>query len=190
MLACSSREVNQRGYDVVSSAGERILVKTTAIMDNGGHVAFNSNSLEYVDRVMILRMNTEEMQIEVLLDAPIAQVRSMLSQGSGGKLTLALSRLLGRAAPVRPAAVSKEVEYAGYTIRELENGTIEIARDGQIAQPVKPVLRELAVQLNVGLLNSRGNTLNTRSLGTQIIQSIKALQDRVSSSVASLSPED
>lgn len=183
-------EVNQRGYDVVSGAGERISVKTTAIMNTGGHVAFNSNSLEYVDRVMILRMNTEEMQIEVLLDAPIAQVRPMLSQGSGGKLTLALSRLVGRTTPVRQASVSNQVQYAGYSIRELESGTIEIARDGQIVQPVMPVLRELAVQLNVGLLNSRGNTLNTRSLGTQIIQSIKALQGEVSPTVASLSAKD
>lgn len=70
---------------------------------------------------------------------------------------------------MRQASVSNEVQYAGYSIRELESGTIEIARGGQIIQPAKPVLRELVVQLNVGLLNSKGNVLNTRSLVTQII---------------------
>ncbi len=31
-------EVNQKGYDVVSSTGERISVKTTAKMDSNGHI--------------------------------------------------------------------------------------------------------------------------------------------------------
>ena len=38
-----------------------------------------------------------------------------------------------------------------------------------------PVLRELALQLNIGLLNSNGNTLNTRQLGSQIMKSVQAL---------------
>jgi len=38
-------QVNQRGYDVVSAAGERISVKTTAQSGYEGHVAFNQNSL-------------------------------------------------------------------------------------------------------------------------------------------------
>lgn len=180
-------EVNQRGYDVVSGSGQRISVKTTAMMSSTGHIAFNPSSLELVDRVMILRMNTEEMQIEVLLDAPAAEVIPMLSQASGGKRTLPLSRLLGKAKPVRPAPVATEMTYGDFTIRELESGTIEVVRDGESVQPVKPVLRDLAVQLNVGLLNSRGNEFNTRQLGTQVIQSIRALQNSPNPAIVALS---
>ncbi len=60
-------QVNQRGYDVVASTGERISVKTTATVGNSGHTSFNESSLDVVDRVMVLRLNTEEMQIEILL---------------------------------------------------------------------------------------------------------------------------
>ncbi len=48
-------DVNQKGYDVVASTGERISVKTTASMDNAGHVSFNVNTLSHVDRVITLR---------------------------------------------------------------------------------------------------------------------------------------
>jgi hypothetical protein len=37
----------------------------------------------------------------------------------------------------------------------------------------KPVLRELATSLNIGLLNSNGNPYNTRQLGTQIIKCVQ-----------------
>src|SRR3954471_2538304 len=53
--------VNQQGYDVVSAEGERVSVKTTAKMDGAGHIAFNPNSLTKVDRVIVLRINTDEM---------------------------------------------------------------------------------------------------------------------------------
>ena len=57
-------EVNQKGYDVVSAAGEHISVKTTAMMGSGGHVTFNTNTLAHVDRVIVLRINTTENEIE------------------------------------------------------------------------------------------------------------------------------
>lgn len=170
-------EVNQRGYDVMSSTGERISVKTTAMMGSSGHVSFNANSLDAVDRVMILRMNTAEMQIDVLLDAPIAKVFPLLSQTQAGKRTLALSKLVSKCASTDTAPVAIEVSFGSYIVRELESGTIEVERDGVAVQPVKPALRALAMQINLGLLNGRGNELNTRQLGTQIIQSIRALKD-------------
>jgi hypothetical protein len=52
--------VNQQGYDVVSSQGERISVKTTAMMNSTGHISFNPKSLADVDRVIVLRVNAEE----------------------------------------------------------------------------------------------------------------------------------
>jgi hypothetical protein len=156
----------------------------------GFQVEFNSNSIEFVDRVMVLRMNTEEMQIEVLLDAPIAEILPLLSEPSAGKRTLALSKLVSKAIPVRESGVANEVIFEDYVVRELESGTIQLERGGAVVLPVKPALRELAVQLNLGLLNSRGNEFNTRQLGTQIIRSIRALRNQPSPGVVALAEEE
>jgi hypothetical protein len=68
-----------------------------------------------------------------------------------------------------------KVHLDHYTIRELETGTIEVELDGVLVSPVRPVLRELAVRLNVSLINGKGNELNTRQLGTQVIRAVAAL---------------
>lgn len=168
-------EVNQRGYDVVSSAGERISVKTTAMAGSAGHISFNANSLELADRVIVLRVNTEEMQVETLLDAPVSEALTLMLPDDGGRRAISLRRLVKKP-PVRSdiKAVT-EVSFQGYVIKELETGTIEVLRDGVPLGPVRPVLRELALSLNVGLLNSSGNPFNTRQLGSQIIKSIQEL---------------
>ena len=168
-------EVNQRGYDVVSAQGERVSVKTTAMMGAGGHISFNANSLREVDRVIVLRINTEEMQVEILLDATVDEAVAMMSAEVNGKRGLPLSRLVRKPRPRNEIRLTREVRHGPYTIRELESGSIEVERDGRQATPAKPVLRELALKLNVGLLNGSGNPMNTRQLGTQIIKSIEQL---------------
>ncbi len=142
--------VNQRGYDVVSAEGERISVKTTGAKKGSNHISFNAKTLPEVDRVIVLRINDEEMEIETLLDAPFKD------------------------------AVA--VTFNGYTIRELENGTIEVETGGdrvKVVKPVKPVtpvLRQLADQLQIPLLNANNNPFNTRQLGSQVIKSIQQIQ--------------
>jgi hypothetical protein len=168
-------EVNQKGYDVVSGDGERISVKTTAMMGSGGHVTFSSKSLESVDRVIVLRVNTEEMQIETLLDAHVEDATTYMSPEVGGKRTLSLGKIVKKPSSRRDIKVVKEVSFHGYTIRELETGSIEVEREGKIVIPAKPVLRELAMQFNIGLLNSNGNALNTRQLGSHVMKSIQEL---------------
>lgn len=171
-------EVNQRGYDVVSSQGERISVKTTARNSTANfQVLFNGNSLEFVDRVIVLWINTEEMQIEVLLDAPKADVEPLLTPLENGKRRLGLNKIRRNRPLVPPSEIPSvnEVHFQGYTVRELENGTIEMEHERRPLSPVKPYLRDLAKLLNVGLLNSKGNAFNTRQLGTQVIQSIVQL---------------
>ncbi len=168
-------EVNQKGYDVVSADGEKISVKTTAMMGYGGHVTFNSNSLEFVDRIIVLRINTEEMQIETLLNVPVAVAISLMTQEGSGKRTISLGRLFKKPKLRSDIKSINEVCFQGYIIRELENGSIEVERDGVILLPVKPALRDLAIQLNIGLLNGNGNAFNTRQLGSQIIKSIQEL---------------
>lgn len=168
-------EVNQRGYDVVSAAGERISVKTTAQCGYAGHVSFNLDSLDQVDRVVVLRVNTEEMQVEVLLDKPVGKVRSLFSGSIGGRTSLPLCRLVVRPPVTASPQAIREVSYEDYVLRELETGSIEVVKNGISVVPVKPVLREIARSLHFGLLNSNGNPLNTRQLGTQIINGLQAL---------------
>jgi len=76
-------------------------------------------------------------------------------------------------APTTP--VVEEVSYGEYLIRKRESGTVELERNGQGVQPVKPVLRELAIKLGVVLHNGRGSELNTRQLGAQVMRAAAAL---------------
>jgi len=173
-------EVNQRGYDVVGASGEHISVKTTAMVGNAGHVAFNPNSLDQVDRVIILRINTEEMQVETLLNAPVEEAKLLMSPTIAGTRCIPLSRLVKRVKPRDEIKTAREVTHLGYRIRELETGTIEAEKDGVSLTPVKPVLREIAAGLGVSLVNGNGNTLTTRQLGSEVIDSIVALKSSAS----------
>ncbi|MBW8844499.1 MAG: hypothetical protein JF607_05955 [Burkholderiales bacterium] len=74
-------------------------------------------------------------------------------------------------------AVVDEVSYEEYVLRQRESGSIELERNGQPVQPVKPALRELASQLDVLTLNERGNEMNTRQIGARVMRAIAALQD-------------
>lgn len=175
-------KAHQPGYDVVSKEGEHISVKTTTMMGGNGHVSFNVNTLRHVDRIIILQINTTEQedvqdfQIEILLDAPTSLAMTQMSIERDGRRDIPLSRLLKPSKPIKPIAVATKVEFDGFVICELETGTIQIKRNGQDVLPVKPVLRELAQKLNVGLLNGQGSPLNTRQLGTQIIKSIQEFE--------------
>lgn len=167
--------VNQQGYDVVSAQGERISVKTTAMMGSSGHIAFNPNSLSQVDRIIVLRVNTEEMQVETLLDAPVAEALALMAPEGEGKRVLPLSRLVKKVMPRSELKTINEAAFSGYKVRELESGSIEVEKDGVLRSPAKPALRELALQLNISLINANGNPLNTRQLGTQVIRSLVEL---------------
>jgi len=177
-----ANQVNQKGYDVVGANGDQISVKTTAIMGYGGHVTFNSNTLNAVHRVIVLRIKAEEREFEILLDAPIAEARELMSPDNQGKLSLPLSKLRDKTRVRKDIKAIKSVLYQGKIIRELENGSIEVEQNGELVIPVKPILRELAIQLNVGLLNGSDNPFNTRQLGNQIIKSLEALEANSTSS--------
>ena len=170
-------EVNQRGYDVVSGAGERVSVKTTARMGSGGHVSFNPSTLDLVDRVIVLRIDTEEMQIEMLLDATLDEAKALMAPvGNDGRLHMSVSKLARDVRTHENAAVVNEVTYHGYLIRELESGTIQVEKEGSCIAPSKPKLREFAASLGIGLLNSNGNKFNTRQLGSLVIKAVKETQ--------------
>ena len=168
--------VNQQGYDVVAGTGERVSVKTTGVMTGSGHVSFNPNTLDLVDRIIILRINTDEMQIETLFNDTVASATDLMTPpAANGKRNISLSKLLSPP-PIRsdiPTVAS--VQYDDYTINALENGTIEVSTNGELVTPAKPTLRKLAAKLGVDILNSNGNPQNTRQLGSQLISAIETL---------------
>ncbi len=71
--------------------------------------------------------------------------------------------------------VVQQISYGDYVIRQRASGTIEVERDGQAVEPVKPALRELAGKLAVSLNNGQGKEFNTRQLGAQVMKAIAAL---------------
>lgn len=75
---------------------------------------------------------------------------------------------------VAGAQPSREVNHPPYVIRQLPTGTIEVSRSGQAQSPVKPVLREIAEQLNVSHWHDNGVQLTTRQLGKKLIAAIEA----------------
>jgi len=163
-------EVNQHGYDVVSAIGEYISVKTTTMLGNSGHISFNPNTLEKVDRVVILRINTEEMQIETLFNDSVEKAVELMGKpNSNGKLSISLSKLTTKIR-MKNILVIKEVVIDSYTIKELETGSIEVSLNNELISPVQPILRKLAVKHNITILNSNGNPYNTRQLGRILIE--------------------
>ncbi|MDN3391130.1 hypothetical protein [Pseudoalteromonas sp. APC 3691] len=165
-------EVNQAGYDVVSSKGERISVKTTGRMHTGGHISFNTNTLELVDRIIILRINTDEMQVETLLDMPVEQARLLMSDAATGKSCITMSKLINP--PVKPRVLLnvKEATWNNYKLVELESGTIEVFLNDELVTPSKRYLRDIAKELGISILNSNGNPFNIRELGFVLIKEL------------------
>jgi CRISPR/Cas system-associated endoribonuclease Cas2 len=72
--------------------------------------------------------------------------------------------------------VSVTISKGTFRIERYENNTILVYNlDAETYQTAKPLLREVSdeKELNVALLNSKGNKKNTRSLGREIISAIK-----------------
>lgn len=151
------------------------------MMGSTGHIAFTPNTLSSVDRIIILRINTDEMQIETLLNEEKMVVENSMRQMSGtsGKMAISLSKLINPEKPKSNISVLNSVQMSAYTVRELENGTIEVLKDNEQVIPAKPVLRELAMQLNISILNSAGNPMNTRQLGSLIIKVVKGKNKQI-----------
>lgn len=164
-------EANQRGYDVVSAAGERVSVKTTTRL-LPCQIPFNANTLSEVDRVVVVRINIEEMQVERVYDEPASAARAAMTGRDGGKLLLTVRGPAPPAADAKPLAVAREALHNGSKIVELENGSIQVWTYGQLVEPTKPALRELAKSVGVGLINGNGNAYNTRALGSRLLDAL------------------
>jgi hypothetical protein len=166
-------DVNQPGYDVISSSNERISVKTITTTKN---IRFNPNTFERADRVIIVQLNVDDdtgVSIEILEDQPADVFKASMS-GAGDAIRYSRTR---KQAPVRDdddLDVRDHGTFDSILVEQLENQTIRASRSGVPLTPVKPYLRELAKSLNVSILNGSGNKKNTRQLGADILKAITA----------------
>ena len=169
-------EVNQKGYDVISQDGERISVKTTTMDVGTGHIPFNPNTLGEVDRVFILRINTDEMQIEILMDSPVGEAKNLMSRETAqGKRNIPLSKFTRKTRLRAEIATVRSETYGGATINELETGTIEVLVNGESVMAM-PELKRIASELKISTVNGAGNPYNTRQLGSVVLNELAARQ--------------
>lgn len=169
-----SPEINQRGYDVVSETGEKISVKTTTVFP-AGHVQFNVNTLSEVNRVIIIYISgvggnedDDEISIKILFDGSKAQAEKLIDPH--GQIPFA--RLRQADAQAQDIKVSSEAKYKNFCIQELENGSIRVLEGNQIANIVKPMLRRIAVDLNIEVISPSDIEYTTRQLGMRLIRHI------------------
>ncbi|WP_188053040.1 DUF6998 domain-containing protein [Sphingosinithalassobacter sp. CS137] len=163
---------NQRGYDVVSAEGERISVKTVT---TSVQARFNTNTLELADRIMVLRINVDDdegVSVETLLDIGRADFDGHLRRLSNGSIDFPIASRRKSTRPLDAQSIEAAESFGGYTVQQFESGSIGVLRHGNRVDVAKPVLRELAAQLGVDLLNGSGRPRNTRQLGAAIIKAI------------------
>lgn len=76
--------------------------------------------------------------------------------------------------PIENLSVVSEAQYNGLRIQQYENGTISVVFEGAIQPKAKPLLREIAAEIGVDLLNSNSQPKNTRQLGADVIKNLQA----------------
>lgn len=68
------------------------------------------------------------------------------------------------------------VKYKNYTVTKFDSGMIQATKNGIIVSPTKPLLRELAKELNIDIESAYGNSHNTRQLGILVMRAIEEKQ--------------
>lgn len=159
---------NQHGYDVVGADNDRISVKT---ITTSTHVSVRKSTFHHIDRIVILRINVNdgEASIEELLDCSAEEFPAFATDGP----TDYVFRIRqGRARPrhaLDSLMVIAEARHGPYRILQYENGTIVVELEGQVQPQAKPILREIATDLGISLINANGNVRNTRQLGSEVL---------------------
>ncbi|MGY4366801.1 5-methylcytosine-specific restriction protein B [Bradyrhizobium sp. LB1.3] len=70
--------------------------------------------------------------------------------------------------------VDKEATKGDLTIRRLASGTIEVWEKGAKLPEAKATLRKLAIEIGLKTSHPSGNSLNTRALGSSVIDALKS----------------
>lgn len=170
-----ANHVNQKGYDVVSANNERISVKTTAMRGGSGHISFNPKTLSDVDRVMILRVDTEEAQVETLFHGTLEEALKLMNT-NGNRHTINLSQIV----KVAPGSDKHGLELVRHItmddndkVCEYSNGSIAVFnKNMEELKPTMKYLRDYASFLGIRMSKSNGSRYNTRELGSMVIDTV------------------
>ncbi|MCA0849209.1 DUF6998 domain-containing protein [Salipiger thiooxidans] len=158
---------NERGYDLLDSDGLRVSVKS--ITTSTG-VDFNEATIDLVDRVIVVWLDTAEDQlgVEVVFDASIEHVLQVAKPAYRGK------RRLMRNSMTFPERISSADRFdVGPVVDTIQQGAVLIRRHATgsftalvegVPQPARQLL--LAMRDEMGLPDKATNT--TRSLGAQV----------------------
>jgi hypothetical protein len=104
---------------------------------------------------MIFRIDTEEIQVGTLLDAPVHEVRRLAGEpNAAGRATLRLAALMRKPKDRSEIPVAREASFEALVVRELASGSIEMLRNGEPVRVVKPELRRIAAKLGLSIQNS------------------------------------
>ena len=167
-------KTNQRGYDIISADNERVSVKT---ITSSTHISFNPNTLEFVDRIIVLRINIDDetgITVEEMLDAPISEALSHMNQGKN-RITLSSSFGNRPAKSLDNLRIIDQAEYKDYLVRRYESQSIEVLLKGEVQSVAKPHLREIAKEIGVDIFYDEDKAKNTRQLGKHVIDTINAV---------------
>ncbi|MGX4685850.1 DUF6998 domain-containing protein [Vagococcus sp. JNUCC 83] len=166
-------ETNQEGYDVVSESGERISVKATTRKSGSHQFRFNSKTLTKVDRIVLVYVNVEDLEVQIIYDGLINEAKKLMIDTKDGRdKSISQSKVLKNSTIEIRSIVMQETEYKNYTVQKLESGTIRVIREGNEVPIVKPVLREIAKEIGVDINNGNGNLKTTRVLGNDVIRQL------------------
>lgn len=123
---------------------------------------------------VLTQIHVEDVEIERLYDAPLKEAGKLMRDANDGKdKVISQSKILKKETnQIVNAIVSNEVRYKDYSIQKLESGTIKINEKGEAVPVVKPILREIAKEININLTNNNGNLKTTRELGNDIIRQL------------------
>ena len=157
---------------MVSADNERVSVKTVT---SSSHVSFKRSTHQHVDRVIVLRLNVEENEasIEELLDCRVDRLSEHVVESANEYIY----RVRGKNREVRSnadLAITSEASIDTKRIIQYESGTFTVEQEGEQLMPVLPVLRQIAAEIGVSLLNSAGGPRNTRQLGAEIIAALNS----------------
>ncbi len=161
----------QLGYDVVSVTGERYSVSAIAGTTISGEINFTRSRLERVDRVATVFFNTDEMDVQILLDSPVADLEEYVTV-QGDKIILPIEQLIPVKKSRTEITVLREVKYKDYMLFELENGDIEIELYGEPVPNMRNALLKIAQAIGVPIQRGMGRVNNSRVVGTMVIDTI------------------
>lgn len=179
---------NQHGYDV-EAEGEYISVKTTTSKKGSHHFSFNKNTLNHVTRIMLLQIDTEEIEIKVLLDATLSDAKKLMVTNKSNENQYIISQskvnknsieLINNDISPSQLKIIESVNYEGWEInRRNISPKIAVFKNNQSIQKgkIKAELRTIAGKLGVEIIKDNGILYTTNELGAKLIKQIKGVEN-------------